>query len=62
VVLRDDGLHTCCGASSALDFALYLVDRLLGPEAMVECVRWLLADLPRAAQRPAAPARGVADP
>ena len=53
LVVRDDGLYTSCGASSALDLALYLVDRLLGRETMLDCARWLLADLPR--QRPNVP-------
>ena len=50
VVVEEDGLYTCCGASSALDLALYMVDRFLGPEAMAECARWLLADPPRVRQ------------
>jgi transcriptional regulator GlxA family with amidase domain len=50
VVVEEDGLYTCCGASSALDLALYMVDRLLGPEVMTECARWLLADPPRVRQ------------
>lgn len=47
VVMEGDGFYTCCGASSALDLAFYLVDRLVGPEAMAESARWLLADPPR---------------
>ena len=47
VVAEEDGLYTCCGASSALDLALYAVDRLFGAEAMADCPRWLLAHLPR---------------
>ncbi len=47
VVAEEDGLYTCCGASSALDLALYAVDRLFGAGAMADCARWLLADLPR---------------
>ncbi len=50
LVVRDDGLYTSCGASSALDLALYLVDRLLGRETMLGCARWLLTDLPRVRQ------------
>ncbi len=50
VVAEEDGLYTCCGASSALDLALYAVDRLFGAGAMADCARWLLADLPRVRQ------------
>ena len=66
VVLEEDGFYTCCGASSALDLAFYLVDRLLGPEAMAESARWLLADPPRVRQGVPPPlfaaAAGTPDP
>jgi transcriptional regulator GlxA family with amidase domain len=62
VVAEEDGLYTCCGASSALDLALYAVDRLFGAGAMADCARWLLADLPRVRQNLPPPLFAAASP
>ena len=47
MVMEDQGIYSCCGASAAIDLALYIVDRFCGHNAMVECARWFLTDLPR---------------
>lgn len=48
LVVEDKGIYSCCGTYAAIDLALYVVDRLCGDDAMTDCARWLLADLPRA--------------
>lgn len=51
MVVEDQGLYSCCGASAAIDLTLYLVDRFCGHDAMVACAQWFLADLPRVRQQ-----------
>lgn len=47
MVIEQDRIYTCCGSTSALDLALYLVHVLFGTDIMMECARWFVADTPR---------------
>ncbi|MGE0485633.1 MAG: GlxA family transcriptional regulator [Gammaproteobacteria bacterium] len=50
MVVEDQGIYSCCGASATIDLTLYLVDRLCGRETLLACAQWFLADLPRVRQ------------
>jgi len=50
LVVEDQGIYSCCGASAAIDLTLYIVDRFCGHDVMVACAQWFLADLPRVRQ------------
>ncbi|MEX2479766.1 MAG: helix-turn-helix domain-containing protein [Gammaproteobacteria bacterium] len=58
MVVEDQGLYSCCGASAAIDLTLYLVDRFCGHDVMVACAQWFLADLPRVRQQLPPPLAG----
>lgn len=51
MVVEDQGLYSCCGASATIDLTLHLVERLCGRDTMLACAQWFLADLPRVRQR-----------
>lgn len=51
MVVEDQGIYSCCGASAAIDLSLYIVDRLCGKDVMVACAQWFLAGLPRMRQQ-----------
>jgi len=51
MVVEDQGLYSCCGASAAIDLTLYLVDRFCGHDVMIACAQWFLADPPRVRQQ-----------
>jgi len=51
MVVEDQGIYSCCGASAAIDLSLYIVDQLCGRDIMVACAQWFLAGLPRMRQQ-----------
>ncbi len=51
MVVEDQGIYSCCGASATVDLTLYLVNHLCGRDTMLACAQWFLADLPRVRQQ-----------
>jgi transcriptional regulator GlxA family with amidase domain len=50
LVTEEDGVYCGGGVHSALDLALYLVDRLAGRDTARECAKALVLDMPRECQ------------
>lgn len=51
MVVEDQGIYSCCGASATVDLTLYLVNQLCGRDTMLACAQWFLVDLPRVRQQ-----------